>query len=122
MLAFMCWGAGILCFSVFGAGSPGGLIAVAIVFGFFSGGYVSLLSPAVISLVTNFNEIGIRLGFVFLITSVAALTGTPITGALLGRYGYYAPIIWSGVSVCLGSACITVAASLQSRIKGTWKV
>ena len=122
MIAFMCWGAGTMCFTVFGAATPGGLIAVAIVFGFFSGGYASLLTPALISLCSKFTEIGIRLGLSFLVMSVAALTGTPITGELLARYGFYAPIIFSGISICLGSALMTVTIVLQRRVKGTWKV
>ncbi len=121
-LAFMCWGSGIMAFAVFGAGTSGGLIAVAIIFGFFSGGYVSLLSPAIIGLSNNFGEIGIRLGMAFLVTSIAALTGTPITGALLVKYGFYAPITWSGVSICAGAVSITMARVLRAREKGTWKV
>jgi MFS family permease len=121
-MAFMCWGAGIMIFAIFGAGTPGGLIAISIIFGFFSGGYVSLLSPALISLANNYTEIGIRLGMAFLVTSFAALTGTPITGELLTRYGFYAPIVFSGVSVCIGATCITGARFLQASVKHSWKV
>ena len=115
-------GAGIIVFAVFGAGSTGGLIAVAIFYGFFSGGYVSLLNPALISLAKSHTEIGIRLGLAYLVTSVAALTGTPITGALLGRYGFTAPIIFSAVAILLGTASFATASRLRAREKGTWKV
>lgn len=62
LMLFMCTGAGILSFSVFGAGSPGGSIVVSIIFGFFSGGYVSLIGPALMSMATHPSEIGIRIG------------------------------------------------------------
>ncbi len=122
LLTVMCAGAGVISFSIFGATSPGGLIVVAILYGFFSGAYVSLLSPALISLSQNHNEIGIRLGMGFLVTSFAALTGTPITGALLDRYGFYAPIVWSGLCILTGAVLFAVATMLQRREKGTWKV
>lgn len=118
----MCWGAGVLCFSVFGAATPGGLITVAIMFGYFSGGYPALMSPALISFSEELSEVGIRLGLAFLVASVSFLTGTPICGELLSRYGFFAPITFSGVSLCLGAACMTVTAVLQSRKKGTWRV
>jgi hypothetical protein len=62
LMVFMCTGAGILAFSVFGAGTAGGAIAVSIFYGFFSGGYVSLIGPALISMATHPSEIGIRIG------------------------------------------------------------
>jgi hypothetical protein len=58
----------------------------------------------------------------FLFTSIAALTGTPITGALLDKFGFYAPIIWSGVTVLVGSGLIGGSIVLQRRAKNTWKV
>ena len=109
-------------FTMFGAGSSGGLIAVAIIYGFFSGGYNSLFAPALLSLIEDFNQIGIRLGMAFLVTSLAVLTGNPINGALLARYGFYAPIIYSGVFVCVGACAMTTTLVLQRRAKGTWKV
>lgn len=122
MMIAMCFGAGIIVFAVFGAGTPGGLIVVAIMYGFFSGAYVSLLSPALIATAKGFSEIGIRMGLGFLITSFAALTGTPITGALLDSYGFYAPIVWSGVTVLAGAVLFALARYYQAQAKGTWKV
>jgi hypothetical protein len=62
LMFIMCTGAGILSFSVFGAGSAAGSIIVSIFFGFFSGGYVSLIGPTLISMATHPSEIGIRIG------------------------------------------------------------
>lgn len=58
----------------------------------------------------------------FFAISFAALTGTPITGALLDRYGFYAPITWSGVTILTGGACYAAAIHYQRKEKGTWKV
>ncbi|EIW68513.1 hypothetical protein TREMEDRAFT_32024 [Tremella mesenterica DSM 1558] len=113
---------GIIIWAMFGAGTNGGLIVVTILYGFFSGAYVSMMSPALISLAHNFGEIGMRMGMGMLVMSFAALSGTPITGALLDRYGFYAPIIWSGVCVLVGSALTAASIYFQIRVKGTWKV
>jgi len=66
---------------------------------------VSLRSPALITLCDHFDEVGIRLGTDFLVTSLAALTSTPDyrelfkidTALTLRRFG-------SGVAVLIGSA------------------
>ncbi|WRT66384.1 uncharacterized protein IL334_003339 [Kwoniella shivajii] len=113
---------GVLVFAIFGAGSPGGLIVVAILYGFFSGAYVSLMTPAAMTFAKGFNELGSRVGWGMLVMSLAALSGSPIQGALLDRYGFYAPTIWSGVCVLMGSALLAVATRMHARDKRTWKV
>lgn len=137
LMFIMCTSAGVLSFSVFGAGSAAGSIVVSIFFGFFAGGYVSLIGPALMSTASHPSENGIRSGLGecrliisrivlicsgFFAISFAALTGTPITGALLDRYGFYAPITWSGVTILTGGACYAAAIHYQRKEKGTWKV
>jgi MFS family permease len=62
----------------------------------------------------------------FLVTSFAALTGTPMAGALLDRYGFYATIVWSGLCIFTGAALFAITTMLQrrekGREKGAWKV
>lgn len=122
LMFIMCTCSGLLVFAMFGVGTPAGLIVVSLLYGLFSGGFVSLMSPALISLAKDHNEIGIRLGMGMLVMAFAGLTGTPITGVLLDKYGRAAPIIFSGVSVLLGSAIILFAARTRAKEKGTWKV
>ena len=122
LLSAMSICAGILCFSLFGATSSGGLIVIAILFGFFSGAYVSLIGPSLASMASSHTEIGIRMGMGFLLGSPAALTGTPIAGALLDKYGQYAPITWSGVTVIAGGVVVGLGARLRAREKGTQRV
>ncbi|KAK4703568.1 hypothetical protein P7C70_g2648, partial [Phenoliferia sp. Uapishka_3] len=119
-----CFSASVLIFAMFGATNAGGVIAFSIIFGFFSGGYVSLLSPVFITMSKSVSEIGVRVGYAFIIVGIAALIGTPICGALLVRTnnGFYAPIIFSGVATALGSGLLVVARQLQARDKNTWKV
>ncbi|KAM0749511.1 MFS general substrate transporter [Meredithblackwellia eburnea MCA 4105] len=119
-----CASSTILIFAMIGAKNPGGAIAFAILFGFFSGGYVSLLGPVFISMAKGVNEIGVRVGYAFIIVGLAALAGTPISGALLVRSHnkIYAPVVFSGVCCGIGSVLLFVARTLHARDKGTWKV
>ncbi|KAG8745514.1 hypothetical protein FRC10_007861 [Ceratobasidium sp. 414] len=110
---------GALIFAMFGVKSSGALIAFSIMYGFFSGAYISLISPLIIGLASNMSEIGIRLGIAFAIVSFAALTGTPIAGALLtDDLLWWRPITFSGIVVLAGSAVLTSARAMQAKRKG----
>ncbi|WWC61892.1 uncharacterized protein I303_104477 [Kwoniella dejecticola CBS 10117] len=113
---------GAMVFTIFGAGSVGGLIVVAMLYGFFSGAYVSLMVPACLAFAKNMNEVGVRTGWGMVIFSFAALSGSPIQGALLDKYGFHAPTIWAGVTVLVGSMLMFAGTRLQSKRKGSWKV
>ncbi|QRV97282.1 major facilitator superfamily transporter [Ceratobasidium sp. AG-Ba] len=114
---------GALIFAMLGVKSSGALIVFAILYGFFSGAYVSLLSPMIISLSSNISEIGIRLGITFGIIAFAALTGTPIAGALLTeQQKWWRPITFSGIIVLSGSAVLGVARAIQVKRKGHSRV
>lgn len=111
---------GVLIFAMFGIKSSAALIIFSILYGFFSGAYVSLISPVVISLAKNMQEIGIRLGLAFAIVGFAALTGTPIAGALLSsKLTWWRPITYSGIVVLAGCVALTVARGIVAKRKGT---
>ncbi|KAI0043848.1 MFS general substrate transporter [Auriscalpium vulgare] len=85
-------------FSLLCITSVGGIVAFALLYGFCAGAYVSLISPALYSLSENEWEVGIRLGLALSLSSVGALTGPPIDGALLGdTFQWSKPIAFSGV-------------------------
>ncbi|KAK7413974.1 hypothetical protein QQX98_007157 [Neonectria punicea] len=66
--------------------SLGGLIIFAIFFGFTSGAYVSLMTPALIEVAGGHtNDFGVMLGTYFAIISIASLTGLPIQGSIVGN-------------------------------------
>ncbi|OAA59581.1 major facilitator superfamily transporter [Niveomyces insectorum RCEF 264] len=61
--------------------STGALVAYAILFGFSSGGFVSL-NPALVAQISDLRQIGARTGTAFAVMSFGALTGSPIAGAI----------------------------------------
>ncbi|KPI42952.1 Riboflavin transporter MCH5 [Cyphellophora attinorum] len=83
-----------------------GLIAFAALFGFSSGAYISLVTPA-IAKVSPLPEIGFRNGLVFAVASLAGLTTNPINGAILElSTGWLGPKIFAGTLLIVGSMFI----------------
>jgi len=107
---------GCLAFAFLGAHSNGGLLVFAILYGFFSGGFVSVSAPASASFSRNVGEVGTRIGLMTFVSSFGLLTGNPISGAILHppRYTWIQPIVFSGVTVLAG-ACFLILARYQQR-------
>lgn len=105
-----------LCF--LGTGSPAGVYAVAVIYGFFSGSFFAL-QPTVFARLTahDMSVLGTRFGMAFTVLSVALLFGTPISGALQNAVGYNASWIWTGITIFAGACIICVGRGL----KAGWK-
>jgi len=66
-----------------------GNIAFAVLYGFFSGGVVSLAPVVLTTITTDLSRLGTRLGFVSVLKGIGSLIGPPAAGALLGATGKY---------------------------------
>ncbi|EPS33230.1 hypothetical protein PDE_08192 [Penicillium oxalicum 114-2] len=89
-------------------------------YGFSSGAFVSIV-PALIAQISDLREVGVRNGTCFSIISFAALTGTPIGGALVPDVltGSYTKLqVFCGVVMMAGSALFVVARI----VVGGWKL
>ncbi|KND86199.1 putative transporter MCH4 [Tolypocladium ophioglossoides CBS 100239] len=98
-------------------GTPG-IVAFAILFGFSSGGYISLC-PSIVAQISDIGEIGTRVGIAFAIQALGALIGSPIGGAIDSKQGgnFTGMQIFCGCSM-LASTCLFVAARyVQSGFK-----
>ncbi|BCS20328.1 MCT family MFS transporter [Aspergillus puulaauensis] len=85
------------------------LIAFAALFGFFSGAYVSLLTPLIMQ-ISPMPELGFRTGIALLATAVAGLTTNPINGAIVDGGGGWAGLkVFSGVLSIVGTSFVLVA-------------
>ncbi|TIC91265.1 putative transporter MCH4 [Colletotrichum higginsianum] len=100
------------------ANTDGALIAFAVLFGFCSGAYVSLIAPLVAQ-ISPFQEIGFRTGITFFTNSIGGLTTNPINGAILAG-----PSGWIGIKVFSGVFCLAgTTFILAARIHRTgWKL
>ncbi|KAF5381427.1 hypothetical protein D9757_009053 [Collybiopsis confluens] len=115
---------GGLVFMLLASKSVAATVIFAIIYGFSSGGFVSLIGPVAATFAKNINEVGTRMGLLTFVSSFAMLTGSPISGALLAapHYYWFRPVVFSAVVVLFGSALIVISRGMQARKKGTWKL
>ncbi|KAI0048032.1 MFS general substrate transporter [Auriscalpium vulgare] len=115
--AFLC---AILAWAFFGAKSVAGVVVFSVIYGFFVGAWFSLLSPVLSNMSKSEQELGVRMGLAFALSSVSALTGTPIDGKLLGStFQWSKPIAFSAVMITTGAILCLVARQLLVRRLGT---
>jgi len=95
----------ILCWTL--ARTNAGIIVWAAVFGFFSGGQFGVFPSALASVTPNPQFMGTYIGQAVAVASIAALTGSPLGGALITKYGYFHATIFAGISFLVGGALIT---------------
>jgi len=99
--------AGAIVFAMYGLRTTAGIVIFCILYGFFSGAYISLLGPMFAAMADHPSEMGARMGLAFALVGVAALIGTPIDGALVGNgpdYAWSKAIIFSAVVMLAGCA------------------
>ncbi|KAE9398860.1 MFS general substrate transporter [Gymnopus androsaceus JB14] len=115
---------GAFVFLLLASKSVAATVAFAVIYGFSSGGFVSIIAPVAATFAKNINEVGTRIGLLSFTVAFAVLTGSPISGALLHSPQYYwiRPVIFSAVSILLGCALIIISRSMQVSRKGSWKV
>ncbi|KXN80861.1 Riboflavin transporter MCH5 [Leucoagaricus sp. SymC.cos] len=89
---------GILIFAMTGVKTVAGMILLTILYGFMSGAVLALTPPVFAALSRDPSEVGVWFGIAFSLTSVGALMGNPIDGALLGEtFPWIRPITFSSV-------------------------
>lgn len=94
---------GILCFGWIGINSVPSIIIFALLYGFFSGAFVSLPPSALVSLSPNMGVVGTRMGQCFAVASFGILIGTPGAGGILNNTGtFLGTQIFAGSTVLLG--------------------
>ncbi|KAL9110270.1 MAG: hypothetical protein Q9227_005177 [Pyrenula ochraceoflavens] len=97
-----CWAA---------VNSFGAIYVFSVFYGFFAAGVQSLFLASLSSLTTDLTKMGVRMGMVLSIMSVATLTGEPLAGRLIqvdgGRYLYAQ--MFAGSSMMLGLVMLVMA-------------
>jgi MFS family permease len=86
-------------------------IVFSALYGFGSGAFVSL-APALVAQISDLRQVGVRNGTFFAVISFAALTGTPIGGALVPDVlndDYTRLQIFAGVVMIAGSVMFVFA-------------
>ncbi|ATZ47933.1 hypothetical protein BCIN_03g02090 [Botrytis cinerea B05.10] len=104
--------------------SNASIIVFAALYGFSSGGFVSL-GPAIVAQISNLEELGIRLGTYFAIISIAALISNPIGGALVPNPAtdpFWKLQLFASVMMAAGSTGYVVVWIYLRRVKAKERV
>ncbi|KAJ5805472.1 uncharacterized protein N7503_003074 [Penicillium pulvis] len=98
----------------------GELYAFSVFYGIFAASLQSLFPASLTSLTSDLKKIGVRTGMVLSIVSFAALTGSPIAGALVqrGNGSYLYAQCFAAASVFAGSMLLVVSRGCKTG----WKV
>ncbi|KAJ9607196.1 hypothetical protein H2200_008268 [Cladophialophora chaetospira] len=105
-------------FAFIGTKTLASIIVVSFLYGFFSGGLISLLPLLAVQLSPIRAVIGNRMGMAFAGAAMAVLIGPPTTGNLLDNHGFNAAFAFAGVSAIVGALSLTA-----SRVcHGGWKI
>jgi len=108
VFVLVCYLAGILELALWiPASSNAAIVVFAALFGFTSGAYVALAAALIVK-VSPFQQIGYRIGLIFLCASVSGLTTNPIAGAILSHNdgSYLGMKIFAGVLLLGGTTSI----------------
>ncbi|KAG9311928.1 major facilitator superfamily domain-containing protein [Chiua virens] len=87
------------------ATSKGGLIAIALTYGFANGTYISLFHVPVMAMGST-DDVGRRIGLFMSCAAFGALAGTPISGAIISATGGFKDVGWYAGGVLIVSACL----------------
>lgn len=91
---------GILALGWIGVTTQGGLIAFACLYGFFSGGFVSMPPVAITTLTPDHRTLGTRMGQCFFFSAFGLMCGTPVSGAILKSTGSWLGVqLFSGITI-----------------------
>lgn len=111
VMIIICFISALFCLAVWiPVQSTAGIVVFAVIFGFSSGGFISL-APTLIAQISDISQIGSRVGAAFAIQSFGALTGSPIGGAIVNAQGgrYVGLQIFCGVAMMAGTFVFVAA-------------
>lgn len=103
------------------AHAKGSVIVIAILYGFFSGTFVSL-PPSILVILTPPDKrgmIGTRVGMCFTLTSFGVLIGAPVAGAILGSKNDFTGTFAFGGTMCSVGGIFFFLARM---FKANWKI
>ncbi|KAI0965533.1 monocarboxylate permease-like protein [Xylaria arbuscula] len=98
--------------------TTGATIAFGAVYGFTSGAFISL-APAVIAQISDLRQIGARSGVLLFVSSLGALTGSPVGGAIVtAQNGEYLGLkLFTGLTILFAAVFLLAARAVQVKFR-----
>ncbi|GAB7347977.1 hypothetical protein MBLNU459_g5480t1 [Dothideomycetes sp. NU459] len=87
----------------------GGLVVWSLLYGAFSGSFVSLQPTTVVSITSDLSTVGGRMGLNTVCSALGILIGTPIAGLLVEQGSWVGVQVFSGGSLFAAAALVVVA-------------
>lgn len=118
VLAGCTFTSAVLVFAWFGIEHAAGIIVFALLYGFFSGAFVSLRTQIVVAITPKeqAHKLGARMGVNLFCAALGLLVGNPIAGVLVrGKSGWDGLKGFCGGTILLGFASLVVAAYVARR-------
>ena len=114
----------ILAFAWIGIKDTAGIVVFAVLYGFFSGAFVSLPPATIASLTPNMEQLGARMGTSFVFAGLGVLVGNPIAGAIVDieKPDFLPPQIFCGVLVAVTTLAMIAARLSSSGLKLKHKI
>lgn len=101
---------GLLSFCWIRMSTEGSVIVFALLYGFFTGSFVSLPPTCVITLSPHLGIVGTRMGMLFAFSALGLLVGTPVAGAILGDAASFVGIqAFCGALMLLSGALLAMS-------------
>ncbi|KAK7202415.1 MFS general substrate transporter [Myxozyma melibiosi] len=111
--------ASIVAFCWVAAATKPGVVAISVLYGFFSGSIISLAAPCLAVITPDISVLGTRIGILFAVASVGLLIGTPVAGELLKTgMEFKAVAVFCGGTLAVACGFVGVARGL---LRG-WRV
>ncbi|EZF31018.1 hypothetical protein H109_01657 [Trichophyton interdigitale MR816] len=112
----MAFCSGIIALGWIGVHTTGSIIVIVILYGFFSGAFVSVPPVVLISITPDLRDFGTRLGMTFVFNSIGTLAGTPIGGAIIHASGnqYLGVQLLAGSCLLMSGILLVIARLVKS--------
>ncbi|KAJ7823790.1 MFS general substrate transporter [Mycena olivaceomarginata] len=118
--SFCC---GVLVWAMLGIHNGASLVVISILYGAFSGTWISLGFACIASLARSPEEVGARSGIALAVMSLGVLASAPIQGALLGsNFTWIKAVAFSTTLMFTGAACSATARTLLAQRKSSRRV
>lgn len=101
--------AAVLSLALLAINATSGILAFCVLYGFFTGTFVSLPGPTVASMSPNLAFLGARMSMAFMSAGAGLLIGTPVAGAILttgNGHNWTMLQVWSGILLLISTACM----------------
>jgi MFS family permease len=107
----------LLAFGWVGIHSTAGLVIFCLLYGFFSGSFVSIPPTVLVTLSPSISVVGTRMGMCFAMGGLGLLVGTPVAGQLIKHVSFDAAIFFCGGAVALGAVSLVATRIAKTGLK-----